>query len=689
MRNRTREKGIALVAVLIVMVLLMGIAGALHTGVISETILRGAHARATSGFYAAEAGINRGMGEYRNIFLSWAVPSGADFAPKNFSLGPRTVTYQMTQVGAPNQSVLVPAGKAFAGLNAIRNIYVATAHSELTAGDTEASLGTEFDVDVIPLFQFLAFYSGDLEILPGPNMQLNGAIHTNGSLYLNSGNTLTIAESAAVPTVNISSTQNIVRGRKDDTSAGACTGTVSIASLQDANADGVLDRFNMACAGSKTDAQLAVWLGSIRARQPILAVPTPAVLAKGNGDYWNSAELRIVLNLDKKDPAGGLIPIEVQDVNGAVDPIPNASLQAFMIAKPGSVFYNDVPNFAAGRDQDKPCSDGDSYCNRNNYTPIFGSQNQVYPCPWSDLGLYPFPAALPNCPFQIQNVVHPPTGFITARRGGFYNNREKRWVYMLNVNMHDLLAWNRSNPVWAGQMFDPDDNTNGGVVIFLTVQGPGSTGAIPTPRYGVRVFGSPNLDFPVMVNPTGLTVASDQAVYVEGDYNYSAPDRVGGDAAHPWMPASLMGDTINVLSNTWWNGYTADQANYPNCRGDCQSRRPLAARNAVESRVYAAFIGGVDVTTVGNYNGGFENYPRFHESWGGVTFYYRGSFVSLGKPLRNNGAWCGTGAGCNIYNPPGTRNWNFDSRFMGAATLPPMTPQVLSVNQILFTENFR
>jgi hypothetical protein len=28
------------------------------------------------------------------------------------------------------------------------------------------------------------------------------------------------------------------------------------------------------------------------------------------------------------------------------------------------------------------------------------------------------------------------------------------------------------------------------VVLFLTVRGPGSTGAIPSPRYGARIFGS-------------------------------------------------------------------------------------------------------------------------------------------------------------------------------------------------------
>ena len=78
--RRRRQKGIALVAILIVMVLLMGIGAALHVGVIGETALRGAHARAVSGFYAAEAGINRGMGEYRNIFLSFSTPGPADFA---------------------------------------------------------------------------------------------------------------------------------------------------------------------------------------------------------------------------------------------------------------------------------------------------------------------------------------------------------------------------------------------------------------------------------------------------------------------------------------------------------------------------------------------------------------------------------------------------------------------------------
>jgi hypothetical protein len=39
------------------------------------------------------------------------------------------------------------------------------------------------------------------------------------------------------------------------------------------------------------------------------------------------------------------------------------------------------------------------------------------------------------------------------------------------------------------------------------------------------------------------------------------------------------------------------------------------------------------------YNGGLENYPRFHENWSGVTLIYRGSFVSLNAPQRVDGVW--------------------------------------------------
>jgi hypothetical protein len=339
-----------------------------------------------------------------------------------------------------------------------------------------------------------------------------------------------------------------------------------------------------------------------------------------------------------------------------------------MYEKPGRIFYNDVPS--AGADADTACNTGTSYCNPVSYDRDFANANLVYACADRDIN-----PPLAACT-KIANELLADGVTLTARRGGFYNNREHAWVRMLNVNVHDLLAWNRLQAV-GNQLFPPDgDVGNGGVVLFLTVRGPGSTGAIPSPRYGVRIFGSSNLDFPSGVpDPLGLTVVSDQGMYVEGDYNT-------GTAAFPKQPAALMGDTINVLSNNWSNWFAGS------CRNDCQSRRPLASRPATSTTVYAAYVGGVDTTTPNNYNGGLENYMRYHETWTGQTCLYRGSFVSLGNPQRNNGQWCGTGSTCNIYDPP-ARNFDFDTDFQLVQNLPPLTPQVTSVRQILFTENFR
>jgi hypothetical protein len=659
--KRRNERGFAMVAVLLVLVLCMGIAGALHTGTLSETSLRGSHARATAGFYAAEAAINRGMGDYRNIFLAYGVPTGSDFDPHTFMLGNRTVRYQLASVPGNPSQVRVPAGKPFAGLNAIEYRYAATATSELRPGDIEASLGTEFDVDYIPLFQFLAFYSGDLEILPGRDMTLHGPIHTNGSLYLNAtGATLTVTElQPTIPAVHMSAAGDVIRRRKDDPAT--CSGTVRIARLLDEIVSTPPDVQAMPCGGVQSSAQLATWLGAIKAHQPAVAVPTPDVIARGSGQFWQSSDLRIVLDLTSPD-SNGRFPIVVQDATGNLDPIGTARLQAFMTARPGRIFYNDVPQ--SGRDSATVCSAGDSYCNPASYTPAFGSTSSVYACAGSDLGLYS------GCSASIANQTYAGSS-VTARRGGYFNRRENAWVYMLNVNLHDLLAWNAAQTA-GNQLFDPADASFGGVIVFLSVVGPGSSG-LPTPRYGVRAFGSPRLPFPPAADPTGLTLVSDQGVYVEGDYN------VGG-GPNPKQPAAIMGDTINVLSNGW--------SGSPACRNDCQSRQPLGSRPAASTTVLAAFIGGVDVTAVGNYNGGLENYPRFHEDWSGLTLTYRGSFVSLGTPRHNNGAWCGTGAGCNIYNPP-IRNWDYDTDFQDVAKLPPLTPRFVSVQQILFTENFR
>ena len=362
-------------------------------------------------------------------------------------------------------------------------------------------------------------------------------------------------------------------------------------------------------------------------------MPSPDALVHGSGEFWLKADLRIALDLQHPDGAGASRSV-VQNAAGATDTTATAKLQAFINAKPGRIFYNDVPT---GTPTATSCTTSGSYCNRTSYSPNLVDNPHVYPCAGSDLGLYP------SCAAYIANETRS-DGSLTARRGGFYSNREARWVYMLNVNLHDLLAWNRAQSS-GNRLFDPDDTTEGGVVVFLTVDGTGSSG-IPTPRYGVRVFGSPNLDFPAAVDPTGVTRRVRPGGLRRGQLQHGRRRvqlvRVvseGADGAH--------GRRAERASNA--RGRAARRAG-TTARSSSRSRRVRAPTRRSTRRSSPASIRRCP----GTYNGGLENYPRFHE-----TGRHHARLSRLVREPRHAAAFerrvVRTGAGCNIYNAPSTQ----------------------------------
>jgi hypothetical protein len=711
MRLRADDRGMALIGVIVLTALLLSLVVAFAVQVGSDSQMRGAFASGITGFYAAESGLNQGMGEYRNIFLDYNVPSGADFAERTFELGDRTVTYKLTERPGNPQSIVIPSGEVFSGLNALQYRYVVNSSAEDDNGDVEASVGAEFLVGYIPLFQFVAFYKNDLEILPGPPMVLNGRVHTDGKLYLNANDTLTIADNPPqqVLTVQVSAGTGVYRGRKDQD---LCTGTVTVDMLEDAVAPfGDLDPRTLPCNGGSTRqvpvSELAAWKGSVLGDLGNIAIPEPDIIKPpsslspgGSGEpgvYWSKADLRIVLHVDElgglPGGPGGLHVIDVVNAAGVEDAARTAELHRFMAdaawnsgavaglgpsTTPGTmpIFYTDVP-LAAG----SGCAHGTPACNNA----AAASYDPTLPAP----GALGGPRAGAAASGVYSELMGAALGVfdLDYRRGGFYNHRERKWMLLLNINLRDLIQWNADN---GEPFFATNDDSEGGLVIFATVAGPASGGVN---NYGVRVFGSGDIPLPggigVSADPTGVTVASDQAVYVLGDFNRGTAAVPPG---RPRQPASLIGDSVNVLSERYWQNQAA--CNNTLCR-DGQSTQALgnASRRAQNTWINAAFLGGVDTTPEGypgpaEYNGGLENYPRFHEEWGGMNLTYQGSFVSLGTPEHVDGAWCGTGGACNIYNPP-NRLWNFDPGFNNAANLPPLTPRFVYVQQVLFTEDFK
>jgi hypothetical protein len=723
------ERGTALLFALTVTSILFLLATSLAILTRSSTIVEVGHADTTQSFYYAEAGVNRGLAEFKNIFQGYNVPSGADFDPRNFTLNGTAVRYQLSAVAGYPQFVRIPAGKRYAGLNSIDYLYTNVSQTLAPDSTTKAQLGARSLIHSIPLFQFLAFYANDLEILPGANMTLHGRIHTNSSLYLNSDASLSIldqplsANPRLITTVEVSASSNVYLSRKD---ASTCNGTVTIDSLATDPNTGDLAPLTLNCNGGAalTSTDTAPWLGSLSFAAPTLTVPPPSATIRGSTgtlDYWPKADLRIVLDLNparriqlgqvlglssngNSGPGNGgsgsqgplLDVIEVQNVDGSRNAAATTILWNFMLANPGKIFYTDVPSVANLATCYSACANSAA-----SYNPPFQDYTQSSPSTADNDAMVYRTASDTSLSANWTANNGNGDNRLDYRRGAFFNNREKRggqgtFVYLLNIDVQALLQWNMNQAANA-RLFDPSDRTEGGIVIFASVMNSAVNGGTPPQpsNYGVRVFDSSVLPFPAgftnSADPTGVTVVTDQAVYVEGSYN------INGPSGNPtWNPAAFIGDTLNVLSDNWEN----------NGSNDAKSLLPLNSRRAVNTEINAAFIAGVDTTAVGNYNGGFENYPRFQEDWGGTTLTYLGSFVSLGNPTYANGPWCGTGGSCDIstgtctggtsganngkcntYNPP-ARNWDYDGRFETAADLPPLNPQLVYAEQQLFDEQF-
>ncbi len=166
----------------------------------------------------------------------------------------------------------------------------------------------------------------------------------------------------------------------------------------------------------------------------------------------------------------------------------------------------------------------------------------------------------------------------------------------------------------------------------------------------------------------GLTIASENPVYIQGDFNANS----GGNGwSDPFVPTSVAGDAVTLLSDNW------------NDINSFSSPYSTGARNGNTTWYRTAIIGGStpsfpqpsgqsqDFGT----DGGVHNFLRYIESWNG-TLEYQGSIINLFYSRQANSTFkcCNT-----VYNPP-TRGYNFDITFLNPTQLPPRTPLFRDVN---------
>ena len=221
------------------------------------------------------------------------------------------------------------------------------------------------------------------------------------------------------------------------------------------------------------------------------------------------------------------------------------------------------------------------------------------------------------------NSVSLPGGIVTTT--SFYDAREAQTMTVTEVDV--------------GQLRSTGLAPANGILYVATTSGTGKA---------VRLVNGSRLP------SQGLTVVSQNPVYIRGDYN--TVNKVA---------AAVLGDAITVLSNNW-------AAN----NSDGKGNQSTSARPASATTVNAAFATGPSAESQPNQgNGQLENVIRFLEDWNGRNFTYSGSIVSLWHSLQATGAWNAPGTGAGQYYTAPARIWSYDTLFN--TTVPPGTPSAI------------
>lgn len=184
----------------------------------------------------------------------------------------------------------------------------------------------------------------------------------------------------------------------------------------------------------------------------------------------------------------------------------------------------------------------------------------------------------------------------------------------------------------------------------------------------------------------GFTVASENPVYIFGDYNTSVADPTWGNPAAaepPHAAAAVIADAVTILSNAWLD--TASLTSPTN----------IAGRNAVTTYYRVAISGGKNINfpvqglawAGGDFgtDGGLHNFLRLLENWGGQTLNYKGSLVSMYYSTYATGV--DRDGGNTTYSPP-TRNYIFDPLFTQPQNLPPGTPLFRDIDNLSYRQSF-
>jgi Tfp pilus assembly protein PilX len=204
--GKNNSRGFTLVAALLILVLLSGVAAGLLYLVTNESKMGGNDLEANLAYYGAEAGMEKLTSDLGNLYQSTMVPqscqiqnlASSNYWPNSAMVGSmsynETITYPANGALANCSTAPTSAwNQVHAGSN--QGLYAETIPMSLQViatrpGGASANITRTVEVALIPVFQFGVFCGFDCSYFAGPNFSFGGRVHTNGNLFLASGNEL-------------------------------------------------------------------------------------------------------------------------------------------------------------------------------------------------------------------------------------------------------------------------------------------------------------------------------------------------------------------------------------------------------------------------------------------------------------------------------------------------------------------
>jgi hypothetical protein len=328
------------------------------------------------------------------------------------------------------------------------------------------------------------------------------------------------------------------------------------------------------------------------------------------------------------------------------------------------------------------------YLEQNGYVLYFSDRRGMLPNPRANPNEGPSPVNTPNGEYGFEDVVNDPTsvaGLPNGVDGGVPEAGEdldgsgRLDTYgAANVGNGFRIPTNAAGYPYTKLDYVLNDGA-------LNCLNQGRMNRVTGARHVLRLIDGSVGKLPLSPKNGGFTVASENPVYVFGDYNANAA-QVFTDVPLVHSPAAILADAVTLLSNNWNDIRDMTSPSDPAGRLGATTYYRMAVEGG-NSGSFANPLNANDLTW--GTDGGVHNFLRYIENWSnGSTLFYQGSLVSLYNSTYATGTYKFSLVGANsVYSAP-NRAYSFDTLFLDPTTLPPATPMFQDVVNLSYRQDF-